>query len=191
METRKVWPETIVSGFFYFAAIMLVIFKIFGFSYDDMKNLDGNYFDNLGIVGILSGAIIGGSYVFGHLFGKLMAVFFDFLGKSLRKWINDKPCTEDEHETQVNMIKNSNEKLVEELGGRYAAKYFYRSMIGGVLSASIALSIYLDHENVLIKIWSTAVVLVILFVVAFFKERSSHSGLRDAMKKDVKDSARQ
>lgn len=216
MDTRKVWPETIISGFFYFTGVIVIIMRLFGLCEEQILRLLKNMPDmNTGILTMLSAGIIGGSYLFGHLAGGLMAGFFDCVGEYLEK-IKSEPVQsklkkfffffiyifkrmfnkvvdskdQDEAEKLVKIISRNEERLTVELQGRYAAKYFYRSMLGGIpiLSFPILSFAIIPFDYSINRLWAILIfviagVLELLFIIAFFRERKKHTSLFQEMEK--------
>jgi uncharacterized membrane protein len=112
-----------------------------------------------------------------------MAVLFTYYRKYFLKLFsteNDNCMREDDY---VKMAMVCNQYLLDDLSGRYAAKYFYMSMIGAIFLFACALTLYFGNSSVILKIWIPAIILIIIFTIVLISQRKSHNNLDDAMKK--------
>lgn len=198
---KRLWPETIISGFFYLLGFTFVVINLL-----DVNNEQISHFikfvlnGNLSLIGILSAAILGGSYLFGSLAGRLMVDIFGLIGppllslwrktrtKLMKKHPQGHATPESADIELVQILSGNTQVLAETLQGRYWAKYFYRSMLGGILFLVIASAhwgICSPNPRVSSVVWIIGTILWLMFLIAFFTQRASHSSLFQAMKKEL------
>lgn len=180
------WPETIVSGFLYLASFIFVVIRLLGLSDNELTGFFSTLPSlNTGLLGVVSALLLGGAYLFGHVAGRLMTDLFNILGNPWRKRQgrqNIVPDTDDK--ILVSLLRENPNGLAKTLQDRWIAKYFYRSMFGGVVLVSITSApwmIFSPSPRVSCASWISGIILATAFFVAFWTQRKSHRSLNNAI----------
>jgi hypothetical protein len=186
MDTSKMWPEMIISGFFYLTAFSFLLIRMLGLNVEQLVALcNGSASLGAGSLGLVSALAIGGAYLFGHLAGRLMTDLFEVVGKPLRQSKNaQRTGTSIEDEKLVQLLRGNPSALAEALHDRWIAKYFYRSMLGGIFLLGIASApsgICSPNPRVSVAAWVLGGGLEVAFFFAFWMQRKSHSSLLSAL----------
>ena len=183
MDTSKMWPETIVSGFLYLASFLFVLIQLMGLPHSTPTDFYRHLFSaSTATIGLISALTLGATYFFGHVAGRLMGDLFEGLGKLLPKKMRGEP---EAKQDDIDFVKISTpQALFDALQGRWIAKYFYRSTLGGILSlvlASAPWGICSVDPRTSTTAWVLGGGLFIVFSIAFLTQRRSYSSLKRAM----------
>jgi hypothetical protein len=199
MDTRRIWPETIISGFFYLAALACVVAWALGLSDRELKRLFESVAGNdFGLIGLVSAAVFGASYVLGSLAGQLMTDLFQFFGdrclkkgNKVRVWLDHgmrpdpEQAKQPKQENDLQLARMmSKDVLVETVQARYSTKYFFRSVIGGIAFLALGSApwwLCSQSLRVSLTVGGMAFVFWSLFVIAFRSQRAAHDRLFQAL----------
>jgi len=185
MNTSKMWPETIVSGFFYLASLIFILVRLLDPTYEQSYNI---YCDlktfNVGFLGIVSALAVGAAYLIGHLIGLLLT---DLSLVVRRRRDKGRPTIQN---SQIDASDRrlaglmSGDLLASELHGRWVAKYFYRSLLPGIFIfafASAPWTICSQNLRVALTSWALFIILELGLGRAFIAQRRSHTSLEEAI----------
>jgi uncharacterized membrane protein len=172
-DTKRIWPEIIVSGFLHLVWLTLLTLLLFGVEEGTIIT----FFNGLsaGTGTIMVTLAVGASFLMGRVANRLLTDVSGLVKKPPK-------------ESELLDALQKNQAIIEVLEARWASKILYRSV-----SVSIPLIVgflLIWTCNSLTKRATIAILIIGLllegvFLIAFFTQRKSHADLLASIKKDA------
>jgi hypothetical protein len=195
------WPETVTSGFLFLASFCCFVVRQIGYSDEQLVDFLQRVAKlDAGALALVSALAIGGGYIFGNVAGRLMTDLFNcggiccrYMCRQYHRILDDPVQTQKarmmapdaDDRRLVKLLSTRPDLLAETLHNRWRAKYFYRTMLGGIPLLAIGSSpwgLCSGIPRVSCAIWIVGSVLEVAFIVAFITQRSSEISFRRAVK---------